>query len=673
MDGSAHPLSLKVMRVSRPSLAAAWQPFFSSSPSLSAHSTASVLSLQGSTPLEGHPKTLRDLTHASQMLTLPSSFGAIQLGETFSSCLCINNEAAVDIDAVSMKIEMQTAAVKTLLAEIGGPDHTLKAGDTIESVVSHEMKELGQHVLACTVFYRLPTGARPHPHPTGEVPEDPSIQTFRKFYKFVVTNPLSVKTKVHTSRSPTALLSASERDKIFLEVHIQNQTQEPMWFERMRLEPSDGWRAEDGNVLDGENIFSGTNALMNPQDMRQYIYVLTPVPAVKPSFPVPPTPGTVIPLGRLDISWRSSLGEPGRLLTSVLSRRIPLIPAPPPPPVPMSAIPPYLQKSNAPQPPRPRSPALSQPPTRIGTPPPPLPPVPRSPAPYKRASAPPTRQQSPGPDPARIGSPTPGAAPGTHGRADVEVDLVVNDVPYGSTRIQEPFILACTLNVSATVPTLTKSSRRSRHLNLAVQHVQPRTIRPTQPETAVAGPHGDLHSPLVPSSGFSTPSPGTAARGVLMHAALTDRLIVASPRGSLEEPVAQTDTNLDSESVGVRLPPPFTDGKSHDEAKVVYSGSSAMILPPFHLSRSATVLSEGGDAAISPLRAEAKHQFTLSYLPLKRGFARVGGLRVLLVDDREVDEEYHEGDANSPTEQSGHVVEARILKEWDVVAEVWIQ
>jgi hypothetical protein len=134
-----------------------------------------------------------------------------------------------------------------------------------------------------------------------------------------VTNPLSVKTKVHVPRSPSALLSATEREKIFLEVHIQNLTQEPMWFERMSLEAVDGWTVEDGNVVGAgsvkESIFSGSIALMQPQDMRQYVYTMTPV--LIPSFPVIHTPGSIIPLGRLDISWRSSFGEPGRLLTSV--------------------------------------------------------------------------------------------------------------------------------------------------------------------------------------------------------------------------------------------------------------------------------------------------------------------------------------------------------------------
>ena len=142
------------------------------------------MSLQGKTPLPGHPKTLRDLTHISEMLMLPSAFGAIQLGETFSSCLSVNNESAGEIEGVLLRVEMQTATTKAILAEHGGPDCRLRAGDTMENVVHHEIKELGQHVLACTVSYRLPPGHRP-PHAPAEG-HDTNIQSFRKFYKFAV-------------------------------------------------------------------------------------------------------------------------------------------------------------------------------------------------------------------------------------------------------------------------------------------------------------------------------------------------------------------------------------------------------------------------------------------------------------------------------------------------------
>ena len=104
-------------------------------------------------------------------------------------------------------------------------------------------------------------------------------------------------------------------------MHIQNLTQDAMWLERMQFECVEGWQVQDANILENpatgakEYLFSGSTALMQPQDLRQYIYILSP--KVLPAFPITHVPGSILALGRLDISWRSSFGEPGRLLTSV--------------------------------------------------------------------------------------------------------------------------------------------------------------------------------------------------------------------------------------------------------------------------------------------------------------------------------------------------------------------
>lgn len=99
----------------------------------------------------------------------------------------MNNEAGVDVPGVQLTVEIQTVTTKVLLAEFSsGSDGVLKEGDTLEAIVHHEIKELGQHVLACTVQYRLPPGAR-RPARTEENEKDPSMQLFRKFYKFAVS------------------------------------------------------------------------------------------------------------------------------------------------------------------------------------------------------------------------------------------------------------------------------------------------------------------------------------------------------------------------------------------------------------------------------------------------------------------------------------------------------
>jgi hypothetical protein len=185
-----------------------------------AHSTASILSLQGIKPLPGYPKTLRDLTHTTQFLTLPSSFGSIQLGETFSSCLCINNEAQVDINGFSVKVEMQTASSKVVLADLQGPGYQIASGDTFESIVTHEIKELGQHVLACTVTYQLPSHLHP-PLTSAENADDVGLQTFRKFYKFAVNARITIMlhSLMHAARSP--ILSLLKPKSIYLG-HLQH-------------------------------------------------------------------------------------------------------------------------------------------------------------------------------------------------------------------------------------------------------------------------------------------------------------------------------------------------------------------------------------------------------------------------------------------------------------------
>ncbi|KII88914.1 hypothetical protein PLICRDRAFT_138993 [Plicaturopsis crispa FD-325 SS-3] len=673
MEGPGHFLSLKVMRVSRPALASAWQPFFSSSPSFSAHSTASVLSLQGKAPLPGHPKTLRDLTHASELLTLPSSFGSIQLGETFSSCLCVNNEANVDIEAVNLKVEMQTASSKHILADLGGPSHRLAAGETMESIVHHEIKELGQHVLACTITYRLPPNAR-HIPGSAEDANDPNLQSFRKFYKFAVTNPLSVKTKVHTPRSPSGTLSPTERHKVFLEVHIQNLTQDSMWFERMRFECAEGWRVDYTDTLDDstkEGLFTGSSALMQPQDMRQYIYILNPL--TLPSFPINHAPGTIIPLGRLDISWRSGYGEPGRLLTSMLSRRIPLLALVQQP---ASALPLYLQKAPGPPtvtPPRVRSPSIA--PSRPGTPPAgPAPYRPASPAPYRRPMSVPARPQSPSASSFAAFSPTSTApplppltpTPIPNPVLEIDADICATHVDRESITVEKPFNIKVALTVSAAVP----RDGKERVVSLVVQHLQP--PRPPPPGPVVAP---EAFSPRLPSSGFSTPSPTmTPSRGTFNYALAEQKLLVASPR-------QQVDSGWDAEQQtndggAVTLPPPFLERKEGQQVAlqgVVFLGTSTIFLDPITLSAQSG--SPSGFES-TPAKAEAVREFELTYLPLRKGFVTAGGLRILLVEDK-VDDGDDDGastlvDGRRDDTGSQRQSDVRTLKEWDIIGEFWV-
>ncbi|CEL55781.1 UPF0533 protein [Rhizoctonia solani AG-1 IB] len=545
-----HLLALKVMRVSRPSLSVHPLPFFSDSTALTAHARASPLSLE-SQPLDGIPSTIRDLAQ-SPVLLLPEAFGSIALGETFTSALCINNESSHTVLGSHLLVEMQTASTKTVLGQVGGIDSRLEPGHMFSLVVSHEMKELGQHVLVCTVGYHVPPALRNNSVPP-EDPSNPSLRTIRKFYKFIVSNPLSVRTKVHIPRSPSALLNRNERNKVFLEVHVQNLTVKPLYFEKIQFECAEGWVLADAtpkaisNTESESSPGSKTNETsLRSQDTRQYLYILTPTPAATPSFPISYPPGTIIALGRLDMSWRSSFGEPGRLLTSMLSRKIPLPPAPQPAP----AIPPHLQQQR-------------QQPGRPG-----------SPVPYKARAGSLSRPMSPGPGSvsgtASLSSTVAGSAPttialGSLGVAkDIQVDLVVTEIP-STIYLDRPFKVKCAIGVLAPLPTpptsnqlvdaLTEEPEKpTRQITLTIQHTHHSSLRPT-PQAAAPTMAPEVASPRALLSALTSPGVGT-------------------PRGGTSVPVPDLGTLLQSDlGQPTGLPPPYSD-KAPVESPVFLGSSS---------------------------------------------------------------------------------------------------
>ncbi|EUC56958.1 DUF974 family protein [Rhizoctonia solani AG-3 Rhs1AP] len=619
-----HLLALKVMRVSRPSLAAHPLPFFSDSTTLAAHSRASPLSLE-SQPLQGVPSTLRDLGQ-SQILTLPEAFGSISLGETFSSALCINNESSHTILGSHLLVEMQTASNKTTLGQIGGIDSRLDPGQMFTLVVSHEMKELGQHVLVCTVGYHVPPALRNTSIPP-EDPTNPTLRTIKKFYKFIVSNPLSVRTKVHIPRSPSALLNRTERNKVFLEVHVQNLNAKPLYFEKIQFECAEGWVLADStpkNLRDSES--KANESSLRSQDTRQYLYILTPTPAATPSFPIAYPPGTIIALGRLDMSWRSSFGEPGRLLTSMLSRKIPLPPAPQPAP----AIPPHLQQQR-------------QQPGRPG-----------SPVPYKTRPPSISRPMSPGPGGSISGSlagtmtPTPGTTvgnlPGTIGSGaakDVQVDLVVTSIP-STIYLDRPFKVKCSIGALAPLPspppnqlidTSEETEKPSRKIQLTIQHTYHSSIRPTAPPTAAQTMAPEVSSPRALLSALSSPGAGT-------------------PRGGVSVPAPDLGTLLQSDlGQPQSLPPPYSD-KAPLESPV-FLGPSSRVLSPIIISEPAPVPTEGPLVQFGKKDREGKGEgwadVELEFVAVRgSGIVRIGGIRVV-------------GENGA------------VLGEWDVLGEVWVE
>jgi hypothetical protein len=273
-----HSLFVKVMRLSRPHLTretpVTYTPYLSESPSFD-------------------KADIQSLFEVNQLLKLPSSFGNIYLGETFTSYLSISNESSHAVTDVSIKVELQTSSQRLVVVDTqSDPLPELKNNKSLEFIVNHEIKELGVHILVCSVNYNNTDGKK----------------FLRKFYKFQVVNPLSVKTKVNTSSTGNGL---------FLEAQIQNLTSTSIFLERMLFETVEQFDLVEYNQLKGsqESVF-GEDQLLGSQDIRQYLYRLAPRKEVDL------VARRSAALGRLDIMWRSTFGGVGRLQTSQLVRKV---------------------------------------------------------------------------------------------------------------------------------------------------------------------------------------------------------------------------------------------------------------------------------------------------------------------------------------------------------------
>ena len=242
-------------------------------------------------------------------LSLPAAFGNIYLGETFTSYLCLNNDSPTPVADFSFKAELQTGKERFTLADtLAKQDskspraaESLMPHQSSEFMLHHEIKELGIHILVCSVHYSPST----LPSTSNSI-KDSQKTFFRKFFKFQVLNPLSVKTKLHTL----------EHGVTYLEIQVQNLATIALFVEKLDLKPSSAFQSTSlvqyqDKDSDVPELFNGL--LLQPQDIRQYLFIL------KPSNPNDTNLAT--DLGHLDISWRTNMGQHGHLETAPLIRK----------------------------------------------------------------------------------------------------------------------------------------------------------------------------------------------------------------------------------------------------------------------------------------------------------------------------------------------------------------
>lgn len=100
---------------------------------------------------------------------------------------------------------------------------------------------------------------------------------------------------------------------------IQNITAGPICLESVELESSESYTAQSLNTLpNGESVFKSKN-MLEPQNSCQFLYCIRPIAALTAD---PKALKLANNIGKLDIIWRSNLGERGRLQTSQLQRNV---------------------------------------------------------------------------------------------------------------------------------------------------------------------------------------------------------------------------------------------------------------------------------------------------------------------------------------------------------------
>lgn len=195
------------------------------------------------------------------------------------------------------------------------PDHRsgvdLQPGESLQKLVSFELKEEGSHVLAVTVTY------------TETTPTSGRVRTFRKLYQFVCKGCMVVRTKA--GLLPASTLegdSPSEKKgrKWALEAQLENTGEETITLDKIILEANEGFKSRGINwevVREGEEL---EKPVLMPGDVQQVCFIVEEV-LDKEGNGQEAEDGKLI-FGILSMGWRGPMGNRGFLSTGSLGARV---------------------------------------------------------------------------------------------------------------------------------------------------------------------------------------------------------------------------------------------------------------------------------------------------------------------------------------------------------------
>ncbi|PHH65120.1 hypothetical protein CDD81_3251 [Ophiocordyceps australis] len=304
-----HAVSIKVLRLSRPSLVTQ-HPIESPCSLLSTSQCTAPASLayrSDKTKADSVPFVL------SPILNLPVSFGSAYVGETFSCTLCANNDLTAEtpkrIRDVRITAEMKTpglAAAQPLELRPTGDDGTdLEAGETLQKVLSFDLKEEGNHVLAVTVSYYEASDT------SGRT------RTFRKLYQFICKASLVVRTKVGVVSMSKEAEQEGKRAggrRWVLEAQLENCSEEVVQLEKVAMELEPGLKCQDCNW----EVSGSEKPVLHSGEVEQVCFIIDDEAKERNDG----TTDQRITFGVLGIGWRGQMGNKGFLSTGKLGTRV---------------------------------------------------------------------------------------------------------------------------------------------------------------------------------------------------------------------------------------------------------------------------------------------------------------------------------------------------------------
>ncbi|KAH8602147.1 hypothetical protein B0O99DRAFT_605732, partial [Bisporella sp. PMI_857] len=311
-----HSVSLKVLRLSRPSISIQ-HPLPTPAPS-----PPSTSGFPKASASHAYPTSEPDSFILSPLLTLPPAFGSAYVGETFSCTLCANNEllpgstTAKSISNVRIEAEMKIpSSTEPITLSFGSEDADeeevkedkgvdLEPGESLQKVVSFSLKEEGSHVLAVTVTY------------TETTPMSGKVRTFRKLYQFVCKGCMVVRTK--TGILPAT--SSSEGRRWALEAQLENTGEETITLDTVVLEAREGIRSQGVNWSLFKEAEKVERPILMPGDVQQVIFIVEEV--IDENGEGAKEVDGRIGFGILSLGWRGPMGNRGALSTGGLGAKV---------------------------------------------------------------------------------------------------------------------------------------------------------------------------------------------------------------------------------------------------------------------------------------------------------------------------------------------------------------